>query len=94
MESFNYGFSFQYDIHIRNTFVTMSEHDDETWETKSCSDVFCQISDMDAAVNDTDEEDCEDIMDPMSVSSLDMDFLLKQNPFFVLQSDDEEDINV
>ena len=94
MESCNSGFPFQYDIHIRNTFVTMSEYDEETWETRSCPDVFCHLSDKDSTVIDTDEEHYEDVMDPLSSSTVDMFFLLKQNPFFVLQSDDEEDINV
>ena len=74
MESFNYGFSFQYDIHIRNTFVTMSEYDDETWETRSCPDVFCHLSDMDATVIDTDGEHYEDIMDALSTCPLDLVF--------------------
>ena len=94
MESFNYRFAFQYDINIRNTFVTMCEYDDETWETRNCPDVFCNLPAMDVTVIDTDEENYEDIEDPLPTSSMDMAFLLKQNPFFFLQPDDDEDINV
>ena len=72
----------------------MCEYDDEAWETRSCPDVFCHLPDMDVTVIDTDEENYEYIEDPLPTSSMDMAFLLKQNPFFCLQSDYEDNTNV
>ena len=72
----------------------MCEYDEEAWETRSYPDAFCYLPDMDVTVIDTDGKNDEDIEDPLPTSSMDMAFLLKQIPFFFLQPDDEDDINI